>query len=158
VPPSLLSTLQYAPSTLLAESNFAVCPPPPRQNIHDVYCILNFRTIYFLKTRQEFFQIIFLGLLNVSASNTTTHLALLTPSPKGGGEVVLGDGSRHPILQGLEGLLGQRPGSQILHDVQRKKAVGARLGRWRRCSMSRKLLAAIKSFTTVVMVQTGTLH
>ncbi len=80
------------------------------------------------------------------------------PSPKGGGEVVLGDGSRHPILQGLEGLLGQRPGSQLLHDVKRKKAVGARSGRWRRCSMSLKLLAAIKSFTTVVMVQTGTLH
>ncbi len=67
------------------------------------------------------------------------HIALFIPSPKGGGEVVLGDGSRRPILQGLEVLLGQRPGSQLLHDVERKRAVGARSGRWRRCSMSLQL-------------------
>jgi hypothetical protein len=36
--------------------------------------------------------------------------------------------------------------------------VGARSGRWKRCSMSLKLLPASQSFTTEVMVQTGTLH
>ena len=57
--------------------------------------------------------------------NTNTLFAALVSSPEGGGEVVIGDGSRYPYQSTLEALLGQVEAYQHFFHIPEQEEVSS---------------------------------
>jgi len=71
--------------------------------------------------------------------NTNTLFAALVSSPKGGGEVVIGDGSRYPYQSTLEALLGQVEAYQHFFHIPEQEEVSSIVMIWSSIAMGLRL-------------------